>query len=230
MQRTPSAVPPPGVAAAAALAHRSRRAIARHLGEHPRGLSVAELTERMGLHANAVRAHLKVMAAAGVVSAALDPPKGRGRPGTRYHLADGEVIRTAGHQELVRMLVTALVAVGAEEATLERIGREHGATLLDRPGREGIASALAGLGFAPHETTSASDAAAGRLDLRLDSCPFRDAVMSPGGMAVCTLHRGIMAGMAAAAGDGGELTQFTPRDPVKAGCTARFAGLPPAPG
>lgn len=126
------------------------------------------------------------------------------------------------------MLVTALVAVGADDATLERIGREHGASMVDRPGRAAIPAALAGLGFAPRETTAAADGAAGRLHLRLGNCPFRDAVVSPGGSAVCVLHRGVLAGMADAAH--GELAEFTPRDPVTAGCTARFTGLPAAPG
>lgn len=226
MAEIATTAPPPGVAAAAALAHASRRAIARHLGESPAGLSVAELTERVGLHPNAVRAHLKVMAAAGVVSAAMDPPRGRGRPGMRYLIADGEAVRAAGHQELVRMLVTALVEVGADDATLERIGREHGANLVGRPERGAIPATLAGLGFAPRETTPAAHGIAGRLDLRLGNCPFRDAVVNPGGTAVCTLHRGVLAGMAETAR--GELAEFTPRDPVSAGCTARFTGLPPA--
>lgn len=127
------------------------------------------------------------------------------------------------------MLVTALVAVDADAETLERIGREHGAALLDRPDRAGIPAVLAGLGFAPHETTSAAGAAAGRMDLRLGNCPFRDAVTSPGGSAVCTLHRGVMAGMAGSVA-GGRLEEFTPHEPVAAGCTARFTGLPAAPG
>lgn len=217
---------PVAVGPAAALAHRSRRAIAQELSGAAAGLTVADLAERVALHPNAVRQHLRVLASAGVVSAELDAPRGRGRPTSRYRLVDGEVMRVTAHRELVRMLVGVLGHLEPGEDLLETFAREHGVRLLAEPGRDGIAATLMRLGFSPHDVTSAARVADGDMDVRLDSCPFREAVAAPGGAAVCTLHRGLLDGMAQVSG--GRLVGFEVRDPHEAGCVVRFEGLPAA--
>lgn len=217
------AVPPSAVSPVAALAHRSRRAIAEELSGTPGGLSVGELAERVALHPNAVRQHLRVLAAAGVVSAEHDAPRGRGRPTSRYRLVDGEVMRVAAHQELVRLLVGALGHLDPAPGTLEAFARDHGPGLLEGRGRDAISGALMRLGFAPHDVTPAARAADGALEVRLDNCPFREAVAARGGEAVCTLHKGLLDGMAAVSG--GRLTDFVVHDPFTAGCLVRFEGM-----
>lgn len=217
------ATPPSAVGPVAALAHRSRRAIAEELSGTSGGLTVGELADRVALHPNAVRQHLRVLAGAGVVSAEQDAPKGRGRPTRRYRLVDGEVMRVTAHKELVRMLVGALGYLNPRDELLEEFAQRHGPALLDGEGREAITAALMRLGFAPHEVTPAGRAAEGDLEIRLDNCPFREAVVAEGGAAVCTLHKGLLDGMAAASG--GRLVDFVVKDPFAAGCRMRFVGM-----
>lgn len=228
---TPADGPAPaGIHEASALAHRSRRRIAAVLAEHPEGLTVARLAQEVGLHHNAVREHLRVLAAAGVVSSARDKPSGRGRPTERYLLEGDLAPRVAAHEELVRLLVGLLDRAGIGAETARRFGRERGGELARAAGREGIVRSLAGLGFAPHETTSAADALRGELAVRLEHCPFREAVLARGGERICALHHGLLEGMADRAGPGAEVTEFVPKDPRWAGCTARVRGLEPAGG
>ncbi len=220
------ALVPIGIGEARALGHPTRRRLADLLAASPDGLTVAELSEASGLHHNAVRDHLKTLAAAGVVASERDKPKGRGRPTERYVLIDDLAPRIAAHQELVRLLVGLLARSGLTEDEVEAFGRETGPAL-GGAGRDGVLSSLAGLGFAPRETTRAEDVSRGELAVRLEHCPFREAVLAPGGEMICTLHRGLLQGMADRVSPGAEVTEFVPKDPRQAGCTARVVGLPP---
>ena len=214
------------------LAHPTRRRIADLLAASPDGTTVAELTEATGLHHNAVRLHLKTLAAAGHVVSQRDRPKGPGRPTDRYRLVDPAAPRMAAHRELVQMLVGLAAELGAEPAAVERFGREHGAAYLTGTGRAGVVGSMAALGFAPRDEAAARDAADGRLALRLCHCPFREAVLAPGGGVVCDLHRGLLDGMARAAAPEARLEALEVHDPDAGRCLARLTGLhegaPPA--
>ena len=227
----PDAGIPAALAAASALAHPVRRRIAQALAGAADGLSVAELVREMGdLHHNAIRNHLRVLAQAGIVAVERDPPSGRGRPTERFSLADPEASRIAAQQELVRFLVAMLVEAGADNGTAREFGRRQGVRLVHTPGRDDVLGSLARLGFAPHETTSAGDAAAGALEIRLDHCPFRDAVLARGGTLVCELHHGLLEGMAQTAGPDARVSRFAAEDPRRAGCLVRLEGLTAASG
>lgn len=229
-ERKRTGTPPPvGIEQASALAHPSRRRIAEVLAAHPDGLTVAGLSEAVGLHHNAVREHLRLLGGAGVVASERDRPNGRGRPTERYILIDDAAPRAAAHEELVRMLVELLQVAQVGEDVVRGYGRRRGAEQVPAAPslRSAVLAALAGLGFAPHETTPAAAAAAGDLWLRLEYCPFREAVLAPGGERICALHHGVLEGMVA--GGGATVTDFVPKDPRWAGCTARIAGLEPAP-
>jgi predicted ArsR family transcriptional regulator len=215
---TEPATSPPGLAAAAALAHASRRRIANLLANAPSGLGVAAIADGVGLHPNAVRQHLDVLARAGVIAAERRPPHGRGRPGFLYRLVDPEAPRIAAHQELVRMLVNLLRRTGIGPDEIEAYGREQGARLVTGAGVHAFLDGFARMGFAPRELGTAADRRKGRLELSLEHCPFRDAVAQPGGDLICTLHRGLSAGMASRAAASARLTEFQPRDPFEAGC------------
>jgi predicted ArsR family transcriptional regulator len=188
-------------------------------------MSVAEIADRVGLHHNAVRQHLRTLAAAGVIASAPTAPKGRGRPSARYWLIDEEAPSLAGHQELLRLLVglVSRADIGAEE--VEAFGREAGETLASTDDREGVLAVMARLGFSPRERGPSEDADAGVLDLSLESCPFREAVLAPGGEAICTLHLGLLSGMARRVRGAARVTRFEPKDPNLAGCRARIEGL-----
>lgn len=214
---------------AQALAHPSRRRIAEALGTAPDGLTVAELAERVGLHPSAVRQHLEVLGRAGVVLAASSAPTGRrGRPSRRYSLAAPHGVAATGHRELVRLLVGLVRRAGLDEEDAAAFGREHGGRLVEAGARPaGLRAALAGLGFAPEEVTTAAEREAGEMELRLRACPFREAVTAEGGHIICALHRGLVEGALAEVAADARLVDFEPRDPATAGCRVVLEGLPP---
>lgn len=234
-----SNVPPTGVERrgelspeeARALAHPSRQRIADALARTPGGLTVTQLAGAVELHPNAVRQHLGVLAGAGVVVSAPSAPTGRrGRPSTRYALAGPQGVAAAGHRELVRLLLELVRRSGMDAEAVERFGEEQGYDVLGRnagPGVGGLAATLAGLGFAPEEITTAADREAGEMDLRLRSCPFKEAVLAEGGELICALHRGLVRGTLGRVEPGARLVEFESREPVRAGCRAHVAGLAP---
>lgn len=227
---------PPGLSPeeASALAQGSRARIAEALATAPAGLTVAQLAERVGLHGNAVRQHLRVLARAGVVVSAPSAPTGRrGRPSARYALAAPHGVTAVGHRELVRLLLEMVRVAGFDEGSAEEFGRERGAAMIDADpaeGAEAVRSAMAGMGFAPDEVTTAGRRSAGDIDLRLRSCPFKEAVLAPGGEMICALHRGLVDGTLRRVAPGTRLADFRPEDPVTAGCRVLIRGAAPASG
>jgi predicted ArsR family transcriptional regulator len=204
---------------ARALAQPSRRRIVEELSASPEGLTAFSLAERVGIHHNAVRQHLSILAAAGIVAAEREAPQGRGRPSTRYRVVDGDAQAAAGHRELVRLLVKLLRQTGFAPQDLESFGRSQGRGMTEAgAGPRAVLDAFARLGFAPHETASAAEAAEGRIVARLECCPFREAVLAPGGESVCHLHRGLAEGLLERAAPGARLAGFEVRDPIHAGC------------
>ena len=217
----------PGPAAQAALAHPSRARIADELSDSPDGLALAEVATRLGLSQSAVREHLKTMAATGLVAAERAPVHGRGgprcatgwcRPRSRRCARRGRSSACWWGSWLTPTWTPGRAAAAGRAAALER-GQAGG-------GAPGIVAELAALGFAPREVSNEADARRGRLDLRLGSCPFREAVAAPGGGLVCQIHRGMAEGMAEEPAPGARLTQFVPQDPARAGCRVVVDGLP----
>ncbi len=229
--RTRTGVPQPAaLAAASVLAHPARRRVAEELGGAPGGLTVTELVARVGdLHHNAIRNHLRILAQAGLVAVERNPPSGRGRPTERFVLVDPEVSRITAQQALVQLLVTMLVDAGVDHDRARAFGETHASLIVSGARREQLIGSLARYGFAPHETTSVKDAAKGVLELRLDHCPFADAVLAPGGTIVCALHRGLLDGAATPAQSPVTITAFEVRHPHDAGCIVRFEGIAPVP-
>ena len=214
---------------AEALAQPSRRRIAEILSGVPGGLTPFELAEAVGLHHNAVRRHLDVLARAGVVRSEREAAAGRpGRPSRRYRLVATEGLAEAGHRELVRLLIELIRRTGASEHDVEAFGRDEG-RLLGHGQRTGggLVETLAGLGFAPDDVTENAARAKGELDLRLRRCPFADAVLAQGGHLVCALHRGLTLGFLDATEPDAYLAEFDIRDPIAAGCRVLVLGLPP---
>lgn len=214
---------------AAALAHPSRQRVAQALAEQPEGMTAFELAEAIGLHHNAIRQHLAVLARAGVVSAAREPIPGRlGRPSVRYRLASADSVAAAGHRELVRLLLRLVRRAGASEGDVEEVGREEGRLLGKAGGGPGeLGRAFARLGFAPEEVTAAAARRRGEMDLRLRHCPFKEAVLAPGGDLVCVLHRGLTLGLLDRTVEDAYLATFEPKDPREAGCRVLVRGLGP---
>lgn len=178
-------------------------------------LDLAALVERTGLHPNAVRRALAALAGQGRVHADDAPPTGgRGRPRRRYRAVAGP---ERPYRELLP-LVLGLLGGGGDPEAAHAAGRAHGlAAGGPGPAGEAVVATLASLGFAP----SRED---GRIALR--TCPFAEHVVRPGGRALCSLHHGILAGVAEA--HGGSLTDFTVADPRRAPCTLTVRDAGPA--
>ncbi len=224
----PATTPQPlALAAASVLSNPARRRIAETLGGAPGGLTVDEIVDAVGdMNHNPIRNHLRVLARAGLVAVERDLPTGRGRPTERFKLIDPMASRIAAQQELLRLLVGLIKDSGVDRAAAIAYGRSHGAETISGADRSALVASLARLGFAPHETTSPKDAASGILEVRLDHCPFADAVVAPGGLVVCALHEGLIEGAAAGASSDARLTRFEIKHPHRAGCVVRLDGVP----
>lgn len=216
------------------LAQPTRARLFALLGELGRPTSTAELADHIGLHRNGVRAHLAQMSEAGLVERARRPD-GRGRPPDTWVLsarAREDAAAPEHYRQLGRWLARALGAGGGTRG-IERTGREIGHELAAERGGEAAAPAdqaealeraLTDLGFRPERAASPP----GTLAICLGNCPFRDAVRE-NQPAVCTLHRGITAGLVDSLAPEATLTGFVPHDPDDAGCTVEITGLAAAP-
>jgi predicted ArsR family transcriptional regulator len=177
-----------------ALGVRSRRRLLEVLRAAGAPLGAAQLAEAVGLHVTTVRAHLRVLEAAGLVVPTDRPSSGPGRPGRFYAPASG-IGSADAHGELAEMLAGALGAGGAQgRRRAEQAGRRWAAR--EMPDAErlpwdqavGVVEELFGrVGFAPRRLGAEG------YRLALEHCPFRDvARVHP--EVVCTLHLGLLRG------------------------------------
>ncbi|HWK26912.1 MAG TPA: helix-turn-helix domain-containing protein [Solirubrobacter sp.] len=191
-----------------------------------RPASTQELAEILDRHPNTVRAQLGRLADAGLLERRTMPQR-RGRPRDEWAIAPDA--RPGGrspeaHAQLSVWLTRALAGssrdLAAVEATGRAIGRELAAEGNGEATSERIQDTLAALGFAPHTEPRGGDAV--RIVLR--NCPYRAAAQQDPRV-VCTLHRGITAGMLDRLAPTARLTDFVARDPVAAGCLVDIAGV-----
>ncbi|TDD89867.1 ArsR family transcriptional regulator [Actinomadura darangshiensis] len=159
-------------------------------------LGVAEVAERLGVHANTARFHLDALAAEGAVDRTVEQPSGPGRPRTVYAPRPGMDRGGArGYRLLAQILLSRLASDGpAARANATDAGREWGRYLVDRPppfqpltGDEAagrLTALLDDLDFAPQPD--------GEL-IRLRHCPFLELAEEYGPL-VCDVHLGLMQG------------------------------------
>ncbi|HLH68597.1 MAG TPA: helix-turn-helix domain-containing protein [Candidatus Dormibacteraeota bacterium] len=184
-----------------ALSEVSRVRILEELERSPTPLDVNQLAERLGLHHNTIRAHLEVLARAGLVISRPERRTVPGRPRTVYRLAptasagdDG-----SGYRLLAEILASYLAgSIPDPRAAAVEAGQAWGRFLVERPspferlGREQVLDRvqqlLAKLGFRPqiengHDT----------VRVLLHRCPFHDlATRHP--EVTCAVHQGLMQG------------------------------------
>ncbi|AEW98899.1 helix-turn-helix transcriptional regulator [Streptantibioticus cattleyicolor] len=181
---------------------RSRRhAVLDALRAAPGPLGVAELSDRLGVHANTVRFHLDALVADGAVESTVEPPAGRGRPRTVYAPRPGmDRGGERGYQLLARILLGHLAAAGPEaHDDARRAGHTWGRFLVDRTAPHHrptaaeatarLSTLLAGLGFQPEP----SDATPAPEAIRLRHCPFLE-LAEESATLVCSVHLGLMRG------------------------------------
>jgi predicted ArsR family transcriptional regulator len=202
----------------------SRRAIQAVLEGAPNGMTAAELSGALGVHPNSVRKQLRALMGEGAIGAERVRSGGRGRPVVRYRAAAADR-ETAAARRLAAMLVELLAELGPDAAAVEDFGRRQAPRLAAGDGRTALRDLFTAMGFSPRETTAPGGAAAGRLELVLGNCPFRDAAAATGGGLVCALHEGISRGLVELT-PSGRLTAFEARPPREAGCRIAAEGLP----
>lgn len=184
-----------------ALGDRSRARILAELQEAGGPLDAHELAERIGLHANTVRSHLRVLAEAELVSARTEPRARPGRPRVVYEaLTDTRAPSAAeGYRLLAQILASSLAADEEDAGTrAEEAGRAWGRFLSERPAplaRTTAADAVSNvvglldeLGFQPRLQP---DAQGHKVLMR--HCPFRDVAAAYEGV-VCQVHLGLVRG------------------------------------
>jgi predicted ArsR family transcriptional regulator len=201
------------------LAEPIRARLLRELAELRRPATTQELASLVGRHPNTVRVQLARMAAAGLLESRT-VPQTRGRP--RHQWAVAPEARPAGYPpqaygQLAEWLARAIGRTG-RLADVEAGGREIGREIApDVAGPETMPDALAALGFAPR-----SEPHEGGVRYVLGNCPYRDAVAQNQAL-VCSLHRGITAGLLDRLDPAASLSAFVAKDPYEAGCLIEIA-------
>lgn len=177
-----------------------------------------DLATRLGLHPNGVRVHLERLQQAGLVERRQERG-GRGRPGDRWTMAPGAQPSgrpPSAYSSLAVWLARAMPVGPTRLREVERTGQEIGRELAPKGSDdpvEGLRQSLAALGFQPSMNVKAD----GSLTCRLENCPYRNSVRENADV-VCTLHRGITAGVLQKLDPKAKLTGFEPHDPDRAGC------------
>lgn len=208
----------PGPAAADVLAQPTRARLFDLLQELKRETSTEELAGELGLHINGVRRQLERLKEAGLVERSRQS-EGRGRPRDLWSVAadaNPGGARPRAYQDLAAWLASAIPAGPGRLRQVERTGREIGRALAPKEtddSARAFEQVLSALGFQPQLELEAS----GRACCRLGNCPYTEAVVENQPV-VCTLHKGLTAGLLEQLSPEARLTGFEPHDPVEAGC------------
>jgi len=180
---------------------RSRASVLDMLQAADRPLGVREVADRLGLHVNTARFHLEALVEAGLAVREAEDRQTPGRPRIGYQpTADGPA-GPRRYRLLAEMLASLVTGTVPEpRSAAEEAGRVWGAYLTQQPppykrptAAEAIATLTAtmeGMGFAPQLVT---DGDAGRYQLRLRQCPFRE-VAEQHTDVICGLHLGLIRG------------------------------------
>jgi predicted ArsR family transcriptional regulator len=194
------------------------------LGELRRPATTQELARSVERHPNTVRTQLHALAKAGLLERRI-ARQVRGRPRDTWAITAGAEpsgVPPQAYRQLSLWLARALV--GADLDDIEHAGRQIGRELAPVASTqalgESITDALAALGFSPRPEAPSK----GRLRIVLGNCPFREAV-SQNQPAVCSLHRGITAGLLDRLDPGARLARFIPKDPYQAGCVIELTDV-----
>lgn len=209
-----------------ALAQPTRAQIFSFLVESRASVTTEEIAKHFGLHPNGVRRHLERLLEGGFVTRDR-VQDGPGRPRDRWTIspdAHPGGRNPRGYAQLATWLARAIPSGDRRLREVERTGEEIGRELAP-PGSGDTAAdvqrAFAALGFRPALETDERG-----FTCTLRNCPYRDSVRANQEV-VCTLHRGITAGLLAVLEPGAKLAEFEPHDPERAGCRVRVT-LPAA--
>lgn len=185
--------------------------------------SVAQLTEAVGVHHTAVRAHLARLVHVGLVTEEVAAPSGRGRPPRLYRAADG--LEAGDPDSAYRRLAALLTEALRSGITAQQVGREAGQ-------REAAAAHEADPTLDP-VTALVRHADQHGFEPTLDEtgtqvtlarCPYAD-VAAEDPATICSLHLGLAEGITSELG--GRFTVSLTADPACAGCRLQLTHRPP---
>lgn len=203
---------------ARALGDPTRHEMFRYVADAERPVDVAELTEHLGLHHNAIRQHLAKLVEAGLVSGATAPPVGRGRPRLVYTLDPSAESRwgVTGPYERLTLMLTEIIRSGDSPVDVgRRAGRRVRAATSDAV--DPVSSFIGAMerhGFEPTATRRGDT-----IDIVLGTCPFETTALADPDT-VCGLHLGLAVGSADSL-DGLVVDELIPRDPRRGTCRLR---------
>lgn len=203
---------------ARALGDPTRHELFRYIADAQWPVDVAELTEHLGLHHNAIRQHLAKLVAAGLVSEATAPRVGRGRPRLVYTVDASAESRwgVTGPYERLTLLLSEIIRTGDSPVDVGRRSgrRSRGATSDAVDPVTGLVDAMERHGFEPTATRRGN-----KVDIVLGACPFETTALADPDT-VCGLHLGLAYG-AADSLDGLVIDELVPRDPRRGTCRLR---------
>ncbi|HEY5012422.1 MAG TPA: helix-turn-helix domain-containing protein [Acidimicrobiia bacterium] len=188
----------------------------------PEPIGVAELTDAVGLHHNAIRQHLAQLCAAGLVVESHEERHTPGRPRLLYRASRTSPRDSSAQYRRLARLLLRVARTGASPREVGRVaGRESA------PASRAITDPVAALehetardGFMPTRVEGN-----GRTELVLDHCPIAD-VAAEDPATVCALHRGLAEGFLDAVG-GAPVVTLAANDPHRAGCRIGIATTRP---
>jgi predicted ArsR family transcriptional regulator len=205
-----------------ALGDNTRYAIYLEVARSETPRTTSEIADALDLHTNTVRPHLERMRDAGLLEVETSAQGQVGRPQHRWSLAPEAPslgLEPSAFRLLARLVAEAAAQAGLDGEAIASVGREHGSSLPAPPKRAtyqscvgAVQEAMVELGFDP---VVGEDG--GVVTIAFTRCPFRE-VAEAFPDVVCPLHRGIVEGVAGAAG-GGRVRRFSTladRDPCQA--------------
>jgi predicted ArsR family transcriptional regulator len=213
---------------AKALGDPTRYAIFCYLRDTDRPVDIAELTEHLEVHHNAIRQHLAKLVEADLVVEGKAPSTGRGRPRLRYSVGPAADARwgAGGPYERLSLLLTEIIRsgdspieVGRRAVRPRRLGAppSTAATAVDD-----LVEEMARQGFEPQIRHRGE-----RFEVELQACPFASSAAADPDT-VCNLHLGMAYGVADEVG-GLQVDELVPHDPMRGHCQLHGHMAPPKP-
>jgi predicted ArsR family transcriptional regulator len=199
---------------AEALSDPTRFAILELLEHAAEPMDVATITDAVGVHHTAVRAHLTKLRDVGLVQERQASPVGRGRPKLLYAIRAVDPSRPGRdpYRELSSLLARAVSGGVLPREVGRQAGEEAYRRRPDGDTVDLIEAEARDLGFEPRRRVQADD-----VELVLEHCPFQD-VAAEDPQTVCSLHLGIAEGIAEQCGGDVEVLGMVVNDPYRAGC------------
>ena len=200
---------------ARALGDPTRHRIFRYVADATSPVTVAELTDYVGLNHNAVRQHLAVLKAANLVVEEVEARSRPGRPRLLYRLHPevAERWEAAGsYPWLASLLASAVRRKQAPRQVGLQEGHRRAAELpiADNPTVE-LEQEMVRRGFRPTRIERGR-----KVEFVLGRCPFAEVAETDPGT-VCQLHLGLAEGLAEGLG-GLSVERLVAKDPRRAGC------------